>query len=393
MVKNGGNNPNIYEFNKKVHRDIGYINHFSLMFSHITPPLTGPYSAQELPSLGISITPSTSQIIGNLLGGTETEGDGEIEEVSCTLLSRRALVVRDNVVAGSWAEGFCIATDPCGTTTGNTGNEAHSCAHGFYTIRGHWCSELSYAHLWKNSYLGVFSMIHGHMHIHNSIFHDNHAAVNLIKTGYSRVSVYVRDSTIAGRSSLEMSRPCTDVTCVSYHGDPLFGRGNKCGDRGFETTATFTTASTGIILSQSRKFPKGKSGIPLLLRPLMTPLPYDKLGDVSYYGSAIVSNVTFRNFRSLGICGRDAVFRTMGQSRTHILPTEVLKAKWDNVDEDAKFFFHRSASQWRTGVQCGEGWDCSGLEMAVVRSSDGSLFGGGAVCSLLGSCEKPCYLS
>ena len=313
-------------------------------------------------------TPNVT-ISGNLIGNTEIEGDGKFDEHNCALWSTRYIKTTRNVVAGAWGEGFCIPGEPCNSEFASE-NEAHSCAHGFFATRYHWCSEMRGIRAWKNSYAGIFSMQTANFYIKESTFHDNHYAVNLIKTGSSRTKVGISDSTISGKSSSERQESCNKLSCVSHHGDPRYNRRDRCGDRTFEMNRNFNSVSMGILMSQSRISAKA----PFMKRVIDLPLPYDMLGKVSYYGTNVITNVLFKNFVA-DACGMDAAFTTMGESRSHILPHEVSGARWENVDENSKFFFHNTAAQWRTGVQCGDGWDCSGLQQALIYSPDGTLHG------------------
>ncbi|KAJ9465077.1 hypothetical protein DIPPA_26072 [Diplonema papillatum] len=306
---------------------------------------------------------------GNLMGGAEYEGDPKIEMETCVVVANRWIAARRNVVAGSWGEGFCIAGDPCNTRPAME-NEAHSCLHGWFLRRSAWCTELNGIHAWKNAYLGVFSMIMGNVVLRNSVLHDNHIAVNLIKVANHRTNMRISDTVIAGRSTSESRVACADVTCTNLHSDAKLGFVSRCTDRSYETV-TFDTASVGILLGQSRL----SSKIPYQKRTIESPFPYDKLGHASYYGATYVHNVTFKNFKVGGACGRDAALRTMGESRSHVLPHEITAARWENVDRDAKVYFHTSGTPWRTNVQCGTGWDCSGLQQVLVNSPDNSLLG------------------
>eukprot|EP01065_Artemidia_motanka_P011113 TRINITY_DN1597_c1_g1_i1.p1 TRINITY_DN1597_c1_g1~~TRINITY_DN1597_c1_g1_i1.p1 ORF type:complete len:4659 (+),score=1172.05 TRINITY_DN1597_c1_g1_i1:71-14047(+) len=327
----------------------------------------------------VQITSYNVAVRRNLAGGTELEGDGKPSEIQATYFSSVANVFHHNVAAGSWEQGFLIVGDYCSSKTADdTGryvvrNEAHSNTVGFWFLKRSWCSEMKGQRSWRNSYLGLFAMFGGNMRVTEHTFHDNLQAIDLIPTGnWHGKNALIKDCVIAGRSTPVSD--CSPFPCVSWHQDAWRGRGAQCHPSpGRPLTRSFDFQSVGVILSQGRRSPKGYS---LPQRALKLPLPYDILGKTVKYGVARIQSTTFKNFKDDSCGGKgDAAIITMQDARSHILPHQLTGITWVNVDEAAKVYFHVPSPTWRTGVQCGDGWDCAGLHQALVQSTDGSLFG------------------
>eukprot|EP00756_Hemistasia_phaeocysticola_P017665 Hpha_TRINITY_DN15550_c6_g9::TRINITY_DN15550_c6_g9_i1::g.104534::m.104534 len=320
-----------------------------------------------------------------LAGGTEQEGDGKPAEIVATYYSKHLNRFHNNVAAGSWETGFAIYSEWChGRSAENTNryhirNEAHSNTIGFWIHGNRWCSELKGNRAWRNSDMGIFAMVKGSFRLTEAVVHDNLQGVNAIITHDTKWKyALIRNSLISGRST--PAADCSKFQCVRWHQDEWRGRAADChpSPKRYPVRRNLRQQSVGILLSQGRA--KAKE-VAIKKRSLNIPLPYDNLGSTTPYGVTRVENVTFRNFKN-DSCGTgphsgDAVFMTLEDARSHILPHLVKEAKWENVDDDAKFFYHQPDPAWRNGVECGDGWDCSGLQQTLVSSPDGTLFGSG----------------
>eukprot|EP01062_Namystynia_karyoxenos_P055443 TRINITY_DN4628_c0_g1_i1.p1 TRINITY_DN4628_c0_g1~~TRINITY_DN4628_c0_g1_i1.p1 ORF type:complete len:4446 (+),score=1210.10 TRINITY_DN4628_c0_g1_i1:73-13338(+) len=315
----------------------------------------------------------------NLAGGTQQEGDGKVKEIVATYFSQNRNWFHYNVAAGSWESGFIVPGDSCSSRSATDtnrmfiGNEAHSGTIGVWLLYGSWCTEMKGNRVWRNSYFGVWTMKSGITRLSNVMIHDNHQGVSLYSTGgHKSKGAEIQGCIIAGRST--PTENCSNFPCVAWHQDEWRHRRAKChpGPSRPIYTRTFNHASIGMVVSQARGSPK-KYEMPQ--RALQLPVEYDLLGKAAKWGYTRVRNTIFRNFNS-SLCGDgDAVITTMKDARTHVLPIVFTNVTWENVDENAKFHLYNPSPKWRTGVQCGLGWECSGLDQALFSSTDGSLHG------------------
>eukprot|EP01065_Artemidia_motanka_P053535 TRINITY_DN9958_c0_g1_i4.p1 TRINITY_DN9958_c0_g1~~TRINITY_DN9958_c0_g1_i4.p1 ORF type:complete len:3881 (+),score=1049.38 TRINITY_DN9958_c0_g1_i4:67-11709(+) len=326
-----------------------------------------------------------------LAGGTEMEGPGQPGETSCTYYVDTAIPFKHNVAAGAWQNGFCIVGDRCSNEDADSAerlvvrNWAHSNSHGFWVLRNGWCTELRGMRSFRNSYLGVWAMLGSQFRLRDSFIHDNYIGVDMIGTGGRRNAwLEITDTIIAGRTPSQNSKGCGAFRCQSWHYDVWRGRPGYCGEREDVPRRFDNGASTGILLSQMRANAKPTD----IKRALKLPLPYDKLGKTTLWGVARLTRVTFRNFKDNGCgTGGDAAVRSMDESRSHIVPHFFSEIRWENVDDAAKYYLNDPSPSWRTGVQCGDGWDCSGLHQTLLQATDGSLFGTGGTESLVSTLD------
>eukprot|EP01062_Namystynia_karyoxenos_P055446 TRINITY_DN4628_c0_g1_i4.p1 TRINITY_DN4628_c0_g1~~TRINITY_DN4628_c0_g1_i4.p1 ORF type:complete len:3892 (+),score=1173.80 TRINITY_DN4628_c0_g1_i4:73-11676(+) len=313
---------------------------------------------------------------------TELEGPGVPPEISCTFYSDKPNRFHHCIAAGAWQNGFCIYGEPCSDASADdhvsrsiVRPEAHSNAHGFWLAQGYWCTEVKGYHGWRNSYIGFFAMIDRRARLTEATLHDNHIGVDMLGTGgRSSTDVEIRNSIIAGRSPSQAGLPCSQFQCSYFHKDVWRGRlEDECKLR--SDAKSFKQMSVGMLLTQNRNGKKPYE----LRRTTQQPLPYDKLGKVAKYGETRVIDTVFRNFRASACGGQDAAVKTMDESRAHIVPHFFSGVTWEQVDQGAKFYFDKTSPHWRTGVQCGDGWDCSGLQQVLLMSTDGSLHGTGGL--------------